>query len=100
MAGTQAVWLELPQPLPGEPLHPHQLIGRDLSNLAVGRERHGLLQLRLSVGLVIQLCIGHTEAEMHGTGTNTCEPEPSSLMLLSSGLIGAAGMFFRRRVTA
>ena len=72
MAGTHAAWLELPQPFPGSLYVPTSSSVDDLSNLAVGRERHDLLQLRLSVGLVIQLCIGHTEVEMHGTGTNTC----------------------------
>jgi hypothetical protein len=32
--------------------------------------------------------------------TPTSAPEPSSLMLLGTGLVGAAGMLFRRRLTA
>jgi hypothetical protein len=38
--------------------------------------------------------------DFDGTLTANPAPEPSSLMLLGTGLTGAAGMFFRRRRTA
>jgi hypothetical protein len=38
--------------------------------------------------------------DFNGSVALTSAPEPSSLMLLGTGLVGAAGLFFRRHVTA
>jgi hypothetical protein len=57
-------------------------------------------QTAATFSLTSQAGGGGATVTFSNTSTATPTPEPNSLMLLGTGLVGAAGMLFRRRLTA